>query len=153
MSFESVDEIIDYAISKEEEAVAFYTELSQNETFSGAKNAFQDFAGEEQKHAAMLRDFKSNKEKISQYKYEWIPDMKRSNYMVDIDYNKGMHYTDMLRLAMKREEKALQLYNDLGAKVEDDAFIKMFRILAQEEAKHKRILETIYDDYMAEQGD
>jgi rubrerythrin len=153
MSFETVEEIIDYAIGKEEEAVAFYTELSQNETFSGTKDAFKDFAAEEKKHVAMLQNFSANKEKIAQYKYEWIPDMRRSDYMVDIEYKKGMHYTDILRLAMKREEKSLQLYNELGGKVEDDSFIKMFKILAQEEAKHKRILETIYDDYMAEQGD
>ena len=35
MSFESVEEIVEYAIGKEEEAVAFYTDLSRNETFSG----------------------------------------------------------------------------------------------------------------------
>ena len=153
MSFGSVEEIIAYAIEKEEEAVAFYTELSQNETFSGAKDAFKDFAEQEKKHAALLRDFESNKEKIAQYKYEWIPDMKRSNYMVDIEYEKGMYFPDILRLAMKREQKALELYNELAGKVEDDDFINMFKILSQEEAKHKRILETIYDDFMAEQGD
>ena len=153
MSFESVDEIIDYAIGKEEEAVQFYTELSENESFSGTKDAFKDFANEEKKHVAMLKNFSANKEKIAEYKYEWVPDMKRSDYMVDIEYEKGMHYTDILRLAMKREEKSLLLYNELAGKVEDDSFIQMFKILAQEEAKHKRILETIYDDYMAEQGD
>ena len=153
MSFGSVEEIIAYAIEKEEEAVAFYTELSQNETFSGARDAFKDFAGEEKKHVALLRDFEANKEKIAQYKYEWIPDMKRSNYMVDIEYEKGMYFPDILRLAMKREQKALELYNELAGKVEDDDFIKLFNILSQEEAKHKRILETIYDDFMAEQGD
>ncbi len=153
MSFESVEKIIEYAVGKEEEAVAFYTELSENETFSGARDAFRDFAEEEKKHVTMLKDFSANKEKIAQYKYEWVPDMKRSDYMVDIVYEKGMHYTDILRLAMKREEMSLKLYNELAGKVEDDDFIKMFKVLAQEEAKHKRILETIYDDYMAEQGD
>ena len=79
--------------------------------------------------------------------------MKRSNYMVSMEYEKGMHYTDILRLAMKREEKALKLYNDLQAKTQDESYLKLFKILAQEEAKHKRALETLYDDYMAEQGD
>jgi rubrerythrin len=73
--------------------------------------------------------------------------------MVDIEYEKGMHYTDILRLAMKREEKALKLYNELQTKTQDEAYLKLFKILAQEEAKHKRVLETMYDDYMAEQGD
>jgi rubrerythrin len=79
--------------------------------------------------------------------------MKRSDYMVDIEYEKGMHYTDILRLAMKREEKALKLYNVLQTKTQDEAYLKLFKILAQEEAKHKRVLETLYDDYMADQGD
>jgi rubrerythrin len=73
--------------------------------------------------------------------------------MVDIEYEKGMHYTDILRLAMKREEKALKLYNELQTKIQGEAYLKLFKILAQEEAKHKRALETLYDDYMADQGD
>jgi rubrerythrin len=65
-----------------------------------------------------------------------------------------MHYTDILRLAMKREEKALQLYNELAEKAADKQdFVNVFKMLCQEEAKHKQILETIYDDFMAEQGD
>jgi len=32
-------------------------------------------------------------------------------------------------------------------------FANVFKLLCQEEAKHKQILETIYDDFMAEQGD
>ena len=61
--------------------------------------------------------------------------------------------TDVLLLAMKREEKALQLYNELAGKADNDDFIKLFKLLAQEEAKHKRALEIVYDDFMAEQGD
>jgi rubrerythrin len=154
MNFNSVDEIIDYAIDKEREAVAFYTEISQNESLEGVKQTFIDFAGEEKKHVRLLQDLGSNKEKIAAYEFKWIPDMKRSDYMVDITYEKGMHYTEILRLAMKREEKSLLLYNELATKAADKPeFVKIFQILSQEEAKHKNILETIYDDFMAEQGD
>jgi rubrerythrin len=41
----------------------------------------------------------------------------------------------------------------LQTKTQDEAYLKLFKILAQEEAKHKRALETLYDDYMADQGD
>jgi rubrerythrin len=54
---------------------------------------------------------------------------------------------------MKREEKSLQLYNELASKADKSEFVNLFKILSQEEAKHKNILETIYDDFMAEQGD
>jgi len=79
--------------------------------------------------------------------------MKRSDYMVDLVYEPGMHYSDLLRLAMKREEKALAMYNELQNKTDNEEHIKLFKALCQEEAKHKLFLEKLYDDYMAEQGD
>ena len=153
MNFNSVDEIIAYALEKEKEAVDFYTEISENESLQGVRKTFQDFANEEKKHVKMLADLGSNKEKIAEYEFKWIPDMKRSDYMVDITYEKGMHYTEILRLAMKREEESLQLYNELASKADKSECVNLFKILSQEEAKHKNILETIYDDFMAEQGD
>jgi rubrerythrin len=153
MNFESLEEILNYAIEKEKEAAEFYLEISRQEPFAGAKQTFEEFAAQERKHQALLEDFEGNKEKIAAYKLKWIPDIKRSDYMVDMVYEKGMHYADILRLAMKREEKALLLYNEMQTKTQDEDYLKLFKILAQEEAKHKRTLETMYDDYMAEQGD
>ena len=153
MNFNSVEEIVEYALGKEKEAVEFYTELSQNETFEAAKKTFLQFAEEEKKHVKLLEDLGNDKVKIGDYKFEWIPDMKRSDYMVDVAYEPGMHYTDILRLAMKREEAALALYNELAGKADEEDFVNVFKLLCQEEAKHKQILETIYDDFMAEQGD
>lgn len=153
MNFNSIEEVLDYAIGKEKEAVEFYEGLSKRETFQAIKETFADFAKEEEKHVVLLENFSENKEQIRAYKFEWIPDMKRSDYMVDIVYQEDMVFDDVLRLAMKREEKALKLYNELAEKVDDEDMIKMFKILSQEEAKHKRALETIYDDHMAEQGD
>ena len=64
-----------------------------------------------------------------------------------------MAYNEILMLAMKREEKALKLYNDFQAQADTEAGTNMFKILCQEEAKHKLALETMYDDYMAQLGD
>ena len=64
-----------------------------------------------------------------------------------------MPYNEILLLAMKREEKALKLYNDFLAKADTDDSKKLFKVLCQEEAKHKLALETLYDDYMAKMGD
>ena len=72
---------------------------------------------------------------------------------MDMDVPEDMSYADLLRLAMKREEKALKLYNELLEKAEKEELKNVFKMLCQEEAKHKLALETMYDDYMAEQGD
>lgn len=153
MSFKSFEDIIEYAIESEKEAVAFYGEVAQKAPAANQRKILEEFADEERKHQAMFEDFGNNKEKLEGYKFTWIPDIKRSNYVVDMKYEKGMDYLDLLRLAMKREEKALQMYNELLEKTDDDELKKLFKMLCQEEAGHKLKLETIYDDYMAKQGD
>jgi len=153
MNFDSVEDIIDFASQKEKEAVEFYTEISRKESFLALKEVLVDFAKQEQKHYELLQNFWENRSVLDQYSFKWIPDLKRSDYLVDMKYSKGMSYRELLMLAMKREEKALKLYNDLLVKIDADEFKKLFKVLAQEEAKHKNVLETIYDDHMAAQGD
>ncbi len=153
MSFSSYDEIIQFAIEKEIEAAEFYEQCAGQESFSGARKTLQEMAAEERKHQKMLENIGQNEASLEGYDWKWIPDMKRSDYMVDLTYEPGMHYTDILRLAMKREENALKLYNELQDKTPDQGQKKIFKMLCQEEAKHKLFLETLYDDYMAAQGD
>jgi len=155
MEFESVNDIIGFAIEKEIEAAAFYTEASKEESMSGAKEMFGEFALEERKHQALLETLKKKgfAEGITNYKFEWITDIKRSNFVVEMEYKKGMVYNEILMLAMKREEKALALYNQMLDRAETEDSKNLFKVLCQEEAKHKLKLETLYDDYMAEMGD
>lgn len=153
MNFESLEEIISYAIEKEKEAADFYEECSRQETFSGTKATLEDMAKEERKHQDLLENLGKEIGIPADYQWKWIPDIKRSDYIVEMKYEPGMHYTDILRFAMKQEEKALKLYNELLAKAENPDHKKVFKMLCQEEAKHKQFLETLYDDYMACQGD
>jgi rubrerythrin len=156
MHFENLEAIIDFAIEKEQEAAAFYESISKNEEdFLGSRKMFEEFANEERKHEKMLQDFKIKgvSESVAEYKLKWITDIKRSDYLIDLHYEKGMPYNEILLLAMKREEKALKLYNEFLEQADTDASKKLFKVLCQEEAKHKLALETIYDDYMAKMGD
>ena len=155
MNFKNLEEILGFAINKEIEAAEFYTHLSQEESFSGSGKMFEEFAREERKHQKMLEEFKTRGITASaqDYRFKWITDIKRSNYVVDLEYQKGMGYNEILMLAMKREEKALKLYNEFLEQADTDESKKLFKILCQEEAKHKLALETMYDDYMAKMGD
>ena len=156
MNFEDIEAIIDFAIEKEREAAEFYESISKDEEdFSGSKQMFAEFAVEEQKHEKILHDYKTGgiSKSLEEYQLKWITDIKRSDYVVELEYTPGMAYNDILMLAMKREEKALQLYNDFLNQADTDDGKKLFKVLCQEEAKHKLALETLYDDYMAEMGD
>jgi rubrerythrin len=151
MDFNHVDDIIAYAIDKEIEAEKFYLEAAREADFTGARQLFEDFASEENKHKNMLENL--DKEQINSFVPETVPDLKRSDYLVDMTYEKGMGFADILRLAMKREETANKLYLDLAQKTDEADVKKLFEKLAQEESKHKYGLESMYDDYMAKMGD
>jgi rubrerythrin len=153
MPFKSFEEIVQFAKDKEKEAVEFYSGLAKDALFSGARETLEGFAKEEQKHYDMLENLGKAERAPADYQFKWIPDIKRSNYLVDVDDPKDMGYADLLRLAMKREEKALKLYNELLERADKEELKNVFKMLCQEEAKHKLALETMYDDYMAEQGD
>ena len=151
MEFGSVDDVIEFAISKEEEAVKFYLTLAKEATRASLKETFERFSKEEQKHADLLSDISGNKEKIDSYEFKEVTDLKISDYMLEVDYKEGMPMPDILKLAMKREEKAVMLYTALGNHTENEDAKKVFKILVQEESKHKLALESMYDDYLADQ--
>ncbi len=155
MQFENLEAILDFAIEKEIEAADFYTGLSSKTAFAGSAAMFEEFAAEERKHQRMLEDFKAQgfATAVEGYKFEWITDIKRSDYVVDLEYTPDMGYNEILLLAMKREEKALKLYNEFLDQADSAGAKKLFKVLCQEEARHKLALETMYDDYMAQMGD
>ncbi len=101
MKFDSLDAIVDFAIDKEKEAVEFYSGLARDEAFSGNKDMFTDFAKEEHKHQKLLQDFKLKgfTQAMREYRLKWVKDIKRSDYVVEIEYRKGMESRLTLRRA------------------------------------------------------
>jgi rubrerythrin len=151
MKFGSVDEILTFATDREKEAVEFYASLAKQATRASLKEIFESFSKEEEKHVALLSDIAGNKEKINAYEFKTITDLKISDYMVEKEYEEGMPMPEILKLAMKKEEAAVKLYTELAGQTDHEDAKKVFLILAQEEAKHKLGLETMYDDYLADQ--
>jgi rubrerythrin len=144
MDEKKLEEIIRFAIDKENKSYNFYTDAAKVAKYSGAKDLFSDLAQQEVGHRKLLE--KLDMEKIAQAKIEKVPDLKISDYMVDAEFNPNMSYADILRKAMKMEERALKLYNDMKEENKDANLVKLFSFLANEEAKHKLRLEKIYDD-------
>ncbi len=152
MNFASVDEILNFAIDREKEAVTFYSDLSKKETTTSIKETFKELAQEEAKHVKLLTGFTKNKAAIDSYEVKEIADLKISDYLTDIEYSEGMVMEDIITLAMKREEMAAKLYKELEHKTGDQEAVKLFRLLFQEESEHKLKFEQMYDDYLENQG-
>lgn len=151
MNFGSVDEILNFAIDREKEAVEFYASLAKEATRTSLKETFERFASEEEKHVSLLTDISGNKDKIDAYEFKTVTDLKISDYMVEIEYKEGMPMPEILKLSMKREEKAVKLYGEMADQTDHADAKKVFKILVQEESQHKLALESMYDDYLADQ--
>ena len=68
-----------------------------------------------------------------------------SEMMEDVPYSSEMSYADLLRMAIKNEEKSQQLYTSTAKLIKEANLRKLLLILAQEESTHKEKLEKIYD--------
>ncbi|MGB9627687.1 MAG: ferritin family protein [Thermodesulfobacteriota bacterium] len=137
-------EIIQFAIDKEIEAFNFYKDASKNAKYSGGKELFLSLAKEEEGHRRLLENL--NMEKVSEKRIEKVPDLHISDYLVEVEMKPDLSYAEILRIAMKREEKSLKLYNDMKESHTDEDLKRLFTLLANEEAKHKFRLEKTYDE-------
>jgi len=141
---QSVEEVLDFAISREQEAVDFYTKLSEIAPGKQLQDLMRDYAKEEQRHKDKLLAVKTGGVLDNAHKRPL--DLKMADYLADVEETPEMTYQDALIIAMKREQLAFRLYTDMAEKVEDPELKSLFESLAREEASHKNYFESEYDD-------
>ena len=144
--FKTVDDILDFAITAEQEAVDFYTGLASRSKNEQMKTVFIEFAGEEMKHKSRLTNIRENHSFHMQE--EKVRDLKIADYMTDVVPSSDMSYADALVLAMKKEKNAFRLYMMLSQESADPGMKALFLSLATEESKHKLRFEVEYDEYI-----
>lgn len=144
MKFESIDQILDFAIEKEEDAAQFYTDLAARMEKPHLKRVFVDFALEKKSHKAKLELVKAGQLELS--KPEAIMNLKLAEMVSDVDLEGSFDYQKALIAAMKNEKASYKLYTDLAELTDDEKVKSVFLSLAQEEAKHKLRFEIEYDE-------
>ncbi len=148
--WKNVDDILDFAIEKEEEACRFYTDLAKKVKTVGMKQVFEQFAAEEQGHKQKLQQIKSTGNLKNET--DQVKDLKMADYLADVEPGEHISYPKALIVAMKQEKAAFKLYNDLAAKVSSTEIRDLFLFLAQEEAKHKLRFELEYDEQVMQEN-
>jgi rubrerythrin len=138
----SLDEILRFAIRKEADAATFYR-MAAERSNPGVKKTFEELAGEEDGHKEKLENF--DLKKIGPMELKESKGLGLSEMMEDVPYSSDMSYADLLRFAIKNEEKSQRLYISTAEIVTEPMLGKLLLILAQEESTHKERLEKIYD--------
>ena len=145
--FRSVNDILDFAISEEEAAAKFYTELAAKMTRDWMQKVFEGFADEEKGHKEKLLSVKAGAHPL--LTDQAVTDLKISDYLIEVDpevQGSELDYQQALIVAMKKEKAAFKLYSNLAEQTEQQEYRNLFRALAQEEAKHKLRFEIEYDE-------
>lgn len=148
MELTTIEKILDYAISNEEKAAKLYYELAENVKRPGMREAFLHFAKEEEGHKARLLKIKQGE--IPAVIEEKVADLGITETMAEPATAANMTYQEALLFAMKAEKAAFVLYTKLAEATSDAGLQRVFRGLAQEEAKHKLRFEIEYDDHVLE---
>jgi rubrerythrin len=145
-TFMKSDEILDFAIRNEQNAVDLYEDLASRTTSGAASAEFKQFAEEERGHKAKLLRVKAGKKLLDAE--QSVQDLKISDYTVDVVLGDNPDYQSILLFAMKQEKAAYKLYVDLARMAPSTELKELLLGLAQEEAKHKLRFEIEYDEHV-----
>ena len=145
MSGNSFEELIDYAIEREQEAAEFYAKLAGEVKELHVRETLLDFAEQERAHEARLKAVKAQGTPRAPSGRS-TPDLRISDYLVQVQPTPDLTFQGALIIAMNREKAAFRLYQDLAAQCQDEELRAMFLFLAQQEASHKLSCELQYDE-------
>jgi len=144
--FSSITAILEFAMQQEQEAIDFYLSLAEKSKRPEIKQIFEEFAMEEVKHKARLKDIYESK--IVDFEKGFVNDLKISDYTVKSKAHDNMSYEEALVLAMNKEKAAFKLYTHLAARTNHAELSDLFTSLAIEESKHKLRFEIEYDEFV-----
>jgi len=148
MKVTSVEEVLKFAIRKEADAAAFYR-MAADRSNPGVQKTFEELAKEEEGHKKRLEKF--DPAKIEQMEVKRTKGLGLAELMEDVPYSSDMNYADLLRMAIKNEERSQQLYLSASKMIKEPTLKKLLLVLAGEESTHKERLEKIYDSDILEE--
>jgi len=133
---ETDDEILEFAITREQQANEFFLALAEVVKSKEMRKVFEELAGEELEHKAKL-ELESIKKGVVVDTVEKGGTFDISDYVISDEPELDMDYRDMLLLGVEKEDASFRLYVDLVAHAKDKDSKETLLALAQEEVKHK----------------
>ena len=146
-AFQTVEELLNYAMQLETQDQAFYRQCAEKLNGQPAVAVFQELAQDEDSHFNTLQNIKQQRRELE------IPDKKTTKKLEHYTLNEDVAQipTDsnadadwIFRLAIAKEKMAFQIYSDLMNETSHQDMAETLRGLARQETEHKIILEQSY---------
>jgi len=148
MKKQTFEGIVKFAIEREEDAIKAYGSMIEIAETPGLKELLAELQNEERNHKKLLQGL--TEEKTESLKVEDVIDLKISDYLVEEPPSAEMNFQDLLILAAKKEQKAVDLYSSLAEKAKEEEIKKLFEFLVMQEKSHKLKLEKEYETRVLE---
>jgi rubrerythrin len=148
MELKSYEDIIKFAISREEAAIDAYGDMSEKAKMPGLRELLLELQNEERNHKKLLEDI--SLDQIATFKTEDVIDLKISDYLTEEPPSDDMTFQDLLIIAAKKEQEAVELYTRLKEGSDNVELKKLFDFLVIQEKSHKLKLESEYEKHVLE---
>ena len=144
MNVKEFKKTIKFAIENEVEAEKFYKNAADKFTDPNIKDIFLELAAEEKGHMDTLKNIYSSNS-IDNY-FDAAKDYNVSSTIQKPEVSEHMKPADAIALAMKKEEEAMNQYEDMAAACPDPDIKNVLMKLSVMERNHKFKLENAFVD-------
>lgn len=150
MSFISMEEVVAFAVEREETAFQLYSRAAELSVNPSAKKMFLELAQEEATHKDVFA--RIDADKLEDLKLCKLPEATIGQYLKDVPFRPDMSYQEILTYALKAEEGAYQLYKAAAGATDNTKLQKTLLAFAEVELNHRRKIESLYDEHVLTEG-
>jgi len=150
MKFVTLDDVIKFAVEREDTAYKLYKRAAELSTSIASKKMFEELAAEEATHKDVFS--KIDEEKAENHKLCKLPESSIAKYLADVPFRADLTYSEILAYALKTEENAYQLYKAAAGMTDDPKLQKVLMSFADVELGHRRRIEEIYEERVLTEG-
>jgi rubrerythrin len=148
--FDSIADIIAFAIQKEIEAAEGYTRIAILATTPGLRELAEELCRQEESHRRLLEELTA--EKLRDLQMSFAPDLHVVDSLADERLAADMSLQDMLIFAAKKEARAVALYESLARLARASGQERVFLFLAGQEREHKLKIEAEYEKQVLQEN-
>jgi rubrerythrin len=143
---DNIEDIIDFAIQREREAQDAYLSYARKTERRSFSSLLLSMAEMEKGHEQKLLALKQDAGIAESFTPPNSEDLGLSEMLVDVPFSPDMDYGDFLVLVIRKERQSEKLYRELEKLTAASDLKSTFRLLANEERKHKDWAQQRYDE-------
>jgi desulfoferrodoxin-like iron-binding protein len=143
MIFSGFQDIIRFAVQREEEAARNYGEMIRRTRSESGRKLLFELQEDEKRHKDILLGL--SRKRVEASGAGDVQDLKISDYLAETPLRPDMSFQDLLIHAAQKEKQAVDLYTDLALRATAEDQKKLFQFLAKQELSHKLRLELEYE--------